>query len=202
MPRFSLNLRTATGSLLTGAVLGLFGSCALLGVLVARAVFRSTPPAAVRTTERVAEPSRELRERPLELPVRGISRQSLIDTFTAPRGLTRVHHAVDIMAPRGTPVVAVDDGRVVRLDSSGAGGIAVYQHDGSARYCYYYAHLDGYAPGLAVGQAVTRGQVLGFVGSTGNAAPSAPHLHFAITEVDPATKGCHGRAVNPYPLLR
>lgn len=184
--------------------LGLFGSCAVLGALVVRAVFfRSTAPAAPRSSsDSVAEPTGELRARHLEIPVRGIARESLSDTFMAPRGLSRVHHAIDIMAPRGTPVVAVDGGTVARLDSSSAGGIALYQYDAGSRYCYYYAHLDGYAPGLLAGQSVARGQLLGYVGSTGNATASAPHLHFAITEVDPLTKGCHGRAVNPYPLLR
>jgi murein DD-endopeptidase MepM/ murein hydrolase activator NlpD len=171
---------------------------------VVRALFfRSTTPAAPRAaSESVAEPSSELRSRHFEMPVRGIARESLTDTFMSPRGLSRVHHALDIMAPRGTPVVAADEGTIARLDSSGAGGIAVYQYDGPARHCYYYAHLEAYAPGLLAGQGVTRGQILGYVGSTGNASPSAPHLHFAITEVDPATKSCHGRAVNPYPLLR
>jgi peptidoglycan LD-endopeptidase LytH len=204
VPRSILNLRTARGSLVAGMALGLFGSCAVLGVLVARALFfRSTSPAAARSSsDSVADPSGELRARNLEVPVRGVARGSLTDTFMAPRGLSRVHHAMDIMAPRGTSVVAVDGGTVARLDSSGAGGLAVYQYDTAVRYCYYYAHLDGYAPGLAAGQSVARGQVLGVVGSTGNASPSAPHLHFAITEVDPATRSCHGRAVNPYPLLR
>jgi peptidoglycan LD-endopeptidase LytH len=204
VPRFSLSLRTARGSLLAGVALGLFGSCAVLGLLVVRAVFfRSTAPAAARSaTDSVAEPSNELRARNLQVPVRGITRESLTDTFTAPRGLSRVHHAIDIMAPRGTPVVAVDGGTLVRLDSSGAGGIALYQYDAAVRYCYYYAHLDGYAPGVAAGLPVARGQVLGYVGSTGNATPSAPHLHFAITEIDATAQSCHGRAVNPYPLLR
>jgi murein DD-endopeptidase MepM/ murein hydrolase activator NlpD len=106
------------------------------------------------------------------------------------------------MAPRGTAVVAVDGGTVSQLGNSGAGGITVYQLDEAGRYAYYYAHLDRLAPGLAEGQAVRRGDVLGYVGTTGNAPASAPHLHFAIYVIADGKTRWGGRPVNPYPLWR
>src|SRR5262249_58503629 len=116
----------------------------------------------------------------LLIPVQGVAPSKLSDTFEDARGGgTRVHHALDIMAPRGTPVQAVEDGRIVRLHRGGAGGISVYQLDGAGRYGYYYAHLDHYADGLKEGEKVTRGDVLGYVGTTGNAAGGAPPPHFS-----------------------
>jgi murein DD-endopeptidase MepM/ murein hydrolase activator NlpD len=109
---------------------------------------------------------------------------------------------MDIMAPRGTPVVAVDAGTVSRLGKGGAGGITVYQLDQSGRFGFYYAHLDRLAAGLAEGQVVRRGDVLGYVGTTGNAPATAPHLHFAIFEVQDGRTRWGGRPVNPYPLWR
>jgi peptidoglycan LD-endopeptidase LytH len=203
--RSRLHLHTATGSLVTGTVVGLVAGFLMVAGHVGRTLLDTGRPTSALPSPRdagVAEPSAALLGRRLEVPVQGVSRATLADTFTAPRGGARVHRAVDVMAPRGTAVVAVDDGTVARLQQTGAGGIAVYQHDSTGRYCFYYAHLDGYARGLAAGQPVARGQILGFVGSTGNASASAPHLHFAITEIDPATRGCHGRAVNPVAVLR
>ena len=141
----------------------------------------------------------ELRRRRLEVPVEGVKRAGLRDTFAEGRG-GRVHEAIDIMAPRGTPVVAVDDGRVEKLFSSKLGGLTIYQFDPSRRYCYYYAHLDRYAPGLAEGQTVKRGQVLGYVGTSGNAAPDAPHLHFTIFKLDEGKRWWQGAPINPFPL--
>ena len=106
------------------------------------------------------------------------------------------------MAPRGTPVVAAAPGRVEKLfDSKGGGGITAYVRSADGQWLYYYAHLDGYAPGLREGQAVQRGSPLGTVGSTGNANPAGPHLHFAIHRMRPGEKWYQGSAVNPYPLL-
>jgi murein DD-endopeptidase MepM/ murein hydrolase activator NlpD len=136
----------------------------------------------------------------LLFPVLG-HEERLRDNFHEERGKRR-HEALDIMAPRGTPVVAVDDGRVAKLYRSGAGGLAIYQFDPAGRRVYYYAHLDGYSKGLAEGQAVKRGDVVGFVGSTGNAPEHAPHLHFAIFELGDERRWWKGRAINPYPYLR
>jgi murein DD-endopeptidase MepM/ murein hydrolase activator NlpD len=145
----------------------------------------------------------ELRARRLAVPVQGVAPESLIDSFGEPRGAgTRLHRAVDIMAPRGTPVHAVERGTVARLDSSAAGGISVYQFDPDGRYCYYYAHLHAYAPGLKEGAKVERGQLLGYVGTTGNAPRAVPHLHFAIYRLSDAKQWWAGTALNPYPVFR
>ena len=138
----------------------------------------------------------------LLLPVQGIDRGQLADTFTDARSEGRLHDAIDIMAPTGTPVLAVADGHVEKLFDSERGGLTVYQFEPSGRFAYYYAHLDAYAPGLAEGQAVTRGQVIGTVGSSGNASDEAPHLHFAIFRLGPEKRWWEGEAINPYPHLR
>ena len=135
----------------------------------------------------------------LRFPVPAASTGAMSNSFADPRG-KRVHRAVDILAPRGSPVVAVDDGTVARLSTSQAGGVSIYQLDPSGRYCFYYAHLEGYAQGLAEGQRVTRGQVVWYVCTTGNASPGTPHLHFAISEVVVKERWWEGRAIDPYPL--
>ena len=139
----------------------------------------------------------------LAIPVAGIKKAQLSDTFTQARaGGARAHDAIDIMAPRGTPVVAAAPGKIEKLfDSKGGGGITAYVRSADGQWIYYYAHLDRYAPGLAEGQSVQRGTPLGTVGSTGNANPEGPHLHFAIHRMRPGEKWYQGSAVNPYPLL-
>jgi murein DD-endopeptidase MepM/ murein hydrolase activator NlpD len=140
-----------------------------------------------------------LRERGLLVPVRGIEKKALHDTFKDSRG-GRVHQAMDIMAPRGTPVLAVDDGRVEKLFTSKQGGLTVYQFDPAGEYCYYYAHLDRYAPDVTAGRVLRKGDVIGYVGSTGNAAPEAPHLHFSIFRLGIEKRWWEGTAINPFPL--
>jgi murein DD-endopeptidase MepM/ murein hydrolase activator NlpD len=108
---------------------------------------------------------------------------------------------LDVAAPRGAPVVAVDDGVVAKLFRSVPGGLTVYLFDDQRRYAYYYAHLDAYAADLAAGQRVRRGQVIGYVGSSGNAAVDAPHLHFAIFKLESEPRWWRGTPINPYPLL-
>ncbi|MEO8015603.1 MAG: M23 family metallopeptidase [Polaromonas sp.] len=138
----------------------------------------------------------------LLLPVQGISASALRDTFGDGRdGGQRGHEAIDILAPTGTPVLAADDGRIVKLFLSQPGGITVYQFDPSGRLAYYYAHLERYADGLAEGQAVRRGSVIGYVGATGNARPDAPHLHFAIFRLGPEKQWWKGEPVNPFTYL-
>ncbi|RYY92983.1 MAG: M23 family metallopeptidase [Comamonadaceae bacterium] len=139
--------------------------------------------------------------RPLALPVEGVRPQALRDTFADGR-VGGPHEALDILAPRGTPVRAVDDGRLVKLFHSVPGGITLYQFDPSGRLAYYYAHLDRYADGLREGMALKRGDVVGYVGSTGNASPDAPHLHFAVFRLGQEQRWWQGTAVNPYPALR
>ena len=106
------------------------------------------------------------------------------------------------MAPRGTPVIAVEGGTIAKLFNSKQGGLSIYQFDPSGTYTYYYAHLDRYAAGLKEGQTVRRGDVIGSVGSTGNAAEDAPHLHFAIFRLTPERRWWKGTPINPYPVLR
>ena len=139
----------------------------------------------------------------LAIPVAGIQAKQLTDTFTQARaGGARVHDAIDIMADEGTPVIAATDGTVEKLFfSDGGGGITAYVRSPDQRWTYYYAHLQGYAPGLAEGQKLKRGQLIGRVGHTGNANPEGPHLHFAINEMRAGEKWYQGTPINPYPLL-
>lgn len=137
----------------------------------------------------------------LLMPVSGVRPEQIGDTFNDLRGSSRIHEALDIMAPRGTPVVAAVDGKVEKLFTSAAGGLTLYQFDPAETHAYYYAHLDRYAPGVAEGQVLKRGDPIGYVGFTGNASPDAPHLHFAIFLLGPEKKWSEGTPVNPYPLL-
>lgn len=137
----------------------------------------------------------------LLIPVQGIAAPALLDTFNDARSEGRRHDAIDIMAPAGTPVLAVADGRIEKLFLSDRGGITLYQFNPDRTRAYYYAHLQRYADGIAEGQALRRGQVLGYVGATGNADPSAPHLHFAVFALGPEARWWEGTALNPYPML-
>jgi murein DD-endopeptidase MepM/ murein hydrolase activator NlpD len=147
-----------------------------------------------------AEGFRLLAQRPLMVPVAGIPPASLSDHFELARG-KRVHEAIDILAPAGTPVVAVDDGRIAKLFTSRAGGLTIYHYDPAGRLTYYYAHLQRYADGLREGMEVKRGDVIGYVGSTGNADTKVPHLHFAVFKLPDPPQWWKGDAVNPYPAL-
>lgn len=135
------------------------------------------------------------------VPVEGIAPGALQDNYEQVRG-ARKHEAMDIMAPRGTKVFAVDDGKLVKLFKSVPGGLTVYQFDPAGQLAYYYAHLDRYADGLKEGMDLRRGDLIGYVGSTGNAAPDAPHLHFAVFRLGPERQWWKGDPVNPYPALR
>ena len=153
------------------------------------------PPAPV--ADRDAGPAE-----PLLIPVAGVVASALTDTFTQARAAgARSHDAIDILAPRGAPVLAAADGRVEKIFWSEAGGRTIYQRSADGALSYYYAHLDGYAPGLREGQRITRGETIAQVGSTGNADPSAPHLHFAVHVMGRGDPWHGGRAINPYPLL-
>jgi murein DD-endopeptidase MepM/ murein hydrolase activator NlpD len=135
------------------------------------------------------------------IPVSGVTPRELRDTFHEARGGGRTHHAMDILAPRGTPVVAAVDGTIRKLFTSKGGGLTIYQYDRSGQRLYYYAHLDAYAPGLAEGTFLPRGSVIGYVGTTGNAPPGTPHLHFSIEDLPPTGEWWKGRPLNPYPVL-
>jgi murein DD-endopeptidase MepM/ murein hydrolase activator NlpD len=138
----------------------------------------------------------------LMLPVQGIRPAQIVDTYSAARaGGARVHNALDIMAPRGSLVVAAAEGTVERLHYSAGGGITAYVRSADGQWMYYYAHLDSYAPGLAAGQRLEQGDPIGRVGSTGNARPEWPHLHFAVHRMRASDRWYQGAPVNPYPLL-
>ena len=139
--------------------------------------------------------------RPLIIPVAGVQASALHDMFEERRGGGRKHEAIDILAPRGTPVLATDEGSVKKLFTSVPGGLTVYQFAPDSRYCYYYAHLDSYANGLHEGQHLQRGELVGYVGTTGNAPKDTPHLHFAIFLLDAERRWWKGTPINPYPLL-
>jgi hypothetical protein len=164
------------------------------------------PSAAAPATVRrpvVSEADREhVASRLLLVPVAGVRATRIVDSYLDGRSGGRTHFAVDIMAPRGTPVLAADAGRIWRLRQGGIGGITVYALDPEERIVYYYAHLDRYHPGLAEGMAIARGDTLGYVGTTGNAPPDAPHLHFQLAMVGPDRRYWTGIPVDPLPYLR
>jgi len=167
---------------------------------------RAVEPA-IRTETIGADPIAALRRHDLRLPVDDDVVDVDVDDwkghFAQRRGGgSRGHEAIDILAPRHTPVVAVEDGTIARLFNSKAGGITVYQLDPTEQFCYYYAHLQRYAPGLRDGQRVSKGDVIGYVGTTGNAPPGTPHLHFAIFQLTDAKRWWEGRPIDPYLVFR
>ena len=158
------------------------------------------------TTETIgADPIAVLRRHDLKLPVDDddVDVDDWKGQFAQRRGGgSRGHEAVDILAPRHTPVVAVEDGTIAKLFNSKAGGITVYQFDPTEQFCYYYAHLQRYAQGLRDGKKVSKGDVIGYVGTTGNAPPNTPHLHFAIFQLTGAKQWWEGRPIDPYPVFK
>jgi murein DD-endopeptidase MepM/ murein hydrolase activator NlpD len=163
------------------------------------------PPAAATSALAAAaatpSPTQPATPNALLIPVAGVRAAQLTDTFNDSRDGTRRHEALDIMAARGTPVLAASDGTVAKLFTSVPGGLTIYEFDPTSTYAYYYAHLDHYAPGLAEGKAIKRGDLIAYVGSTGNASADAPHLHFAIFVLCPEKQWWKGTAIDPYPLL-
>lgn len=158
------------------------------------------PPVAVNAQPSLRDADSVESPRPMIVPVAGVPRSAMRDMFNDARGGRR-HEAIDIMAPTGTPVIATDDGIVKKLFNSKPGGLTIYQFDPDQRFCYYYAHLDRYAPGLHEGQQVKRGDVIGYVGTTGNSPKNAPHLHFALIRLDKERRWWKGTYVNPYQQL-
>ena len=171
----------------------------LLCVAFLRFCVRFLPADAPSTEPEVQSP---VRSGALLVPVEGVQPTALTDTFSQSRAAgARRHDAIDILAPHGTAVLAASDGPVEKLFWSEAGGRTIYQRSPDGRLSFYYAHLDRYAPDLREGAMLRRGQRIATVGSTGNANPSAPHLHFAVHAMGPGDPWYGGRAVNPYPLL-
>ena len=196
------------GAVALAGALWMFSTTSMLGgETIAPAPTAPAEPAAQasavqqpRGTTHIGEIPDELMAKQLTIPVSGITAEQLTPQFYDERG-ERGHEAIDIMAPTGTPVVAVEDGTIVKFFTSKAGGITIYQFDPTDTYAYYYAHLDRYADGLKEGDIVMRGQVIGYVGYTGNANPAAPHLHFGIFRLGPEKQWWKGEALDPYPAL-
>lgn len=137
----------------------------------------------------------------LIIPVAGVRPDQLLDTFDDARSEGRVHDAIDIPAPAGTPVVAAADGQIAKLFQSEKGGTTIYQSSSDRKLIFYYAHLQQYAPGLTEGMSVKQGQVIAYVGDTGNAGAGNYHLHFSIAIVSDPKRYWEGTNINPYPLL-
>jgi murein DD-endopeptidase MepM/ murein hydrolase activator NlpD len=140
-------------------------------------------------------------ERGIAIPVAGVRREELRDSFHAPRSGGRQHLGIDIMAPEGTPVLAAAGGVIVKRDSSALGGVSLYERGNDGATIYFYAHLSRYAAGIDEGDLVRRGDVIAYVGHTGNADASAPHLHFGVYTVTDPNRWWHGHDLNPYLLL-
>lgn len=151
--------------------------------------------------ERASTVVERLRSRDLLVPVEGVSARQLRDTYNDARSGGRVHDAIDIHAPRGTPVLATADGVIIKLHQGARGGNSLYQLDDDGRTRYYYAHLDRYAVGINQGVRVAKGQVIGYVGDTGNAQPGDYHLHFAIAILHSVSRWWGGDNVNPYDVF-
>jgi murein DD-endopeptidase MepM/ murein hydrolase activator NlpD len=161
------------------------------------------PAATTGRSEGSTETSvRALAERDLDIPVKGVSADRLVRSFHDARGGRREHEAMDILAPRNTPVIAVEDGAIARLFLSKAGGNTIYQFDPGREYCYYYAHLERYADGLKEGDHVSKGQVIGYVGTSGNAPKDTPHLHFAVFRLTADKHWWEGTPLDPFDILR
>jgi murein DD-endopeptidase MepM/ murein hydrolase activator NlpD len=167
---------------------------------------RAAAAAPVATTGKepavTAAPPEDLARRDFEIPVEGVKPDQLVRSFEDQRSGSRTHEALDILAPRNTPVKAVEDGKIARLFESKAGGTTIYQFDPTEQYCYYYAHLERYADGLREGDSVRKGQVIGYVGTSGNAPKNTPHLHFAIFKLTAAKHWWEGTPIDPYDILR
>ena len=189
---------------LAGCVIGATGILAWVHETRAESLPAAARPvsAPIRIARADARAPMFLGDTALLVPVMGVDAKDLKSDFGDARGGGRAHQAIDIRAPRGTPVVAAADGTVRKLFTSNAGGLTIYQYDTSEERCYYYAHLDRYAPEVREGMTVKRGDVIGYVGTTGNAPPGAPHLHFAITILPPTKEWWKGEPIDPYPFFR
>jgi murein DD-endopeptidase MepM/ murein hydrolase activator NlpD len=143
-----------------------------------------------------------LRARRIILPVAGADMAKVDDSFNEPRdGGDRVHRALDILAPRGTPILSADDGKILRMTTNTLGGISMYTVDPEGRLVYYYAHMDHYNDAMSPGRAIVKGDTLGYVGTTGNAPKNTPHLHFQVMRWPADGKYWNGEPIDPYEAL-
>lgn len=171
----------------------------LLAVLAAQGCARVRPNLAVAAPPSTGDATLDyLRTRELMVPVDGLRVEQVPDNFSAGRG-GRPHNAHDFMAARGTAVLSADDGRIIRLSNNALGGITIYATDPAEKLVYYYAHMDRYASGLKAGMRVSKGELLGYVGSTGNASPAAPHLHFQVARLDDISRHWEGEPIDARP---
>src|SRR5262245_1165772 len=184
-------------------VFALAGLVLIAGLSLART--RSTPVTPATTEVEKASDAdddlRKLQKKHLIVPVAGVARSRLVRSFNDKRDGTRTHEALDILAPRNTPVLAVEDGTIAKLFVSKLGGNTIYQFDPSEHYAYYYAHLARYADGLKDKQKVKEGDTIGYVGTSGNAPPNTPHLHFAIFRLTDEKRWWSGTAIDPFDVL-
>jgi murein DD-endopeptidase MepM/ murein hydrolase activator NlpD len=166
------------------------------GVICVLAWTASDVKAGAKESPSLPAPAGEM----MVIPVAGVVRAQLHGNFDEARG-GHVHQAIDILAPRGTPVLAAVDGTVRKFFTSRAGGLTIYETDPREETIYYYAHLDRYAPNLREGMPLRHGDVIGYVGSSGNAPAGTPHLHFAIQRLPSTKEWWKGVAIDPYPIL-
>src|SRR6267142_506059 len=202
--------RSGLMTFLTGFILGGFAMLGFVMLYPQRTVELETVhaggptfPSDALAAEEAEEPEVDSSNfaRQIIIPVQGVPQANIQDTFDDTRGTSRKHEATDILAPRGTSVIAADDGVIKKLFLSKPGGNTIYQFDPTEKYCYYYAHLDRYAEGIHEGLKVKQGDVIGYVGTTGNAPANTPHLHFGIFKLGPEKRWWEGTPINPYPIL-
>jgi len=194
----------------TSRLVSVIGIVASTATACARPVlYYPTPESAPATTASVSEPSagassasdEYLRTRQIALPVAGADMSKVDDSFSEPRDGGRVHRAIDILAPRGTPILSADDGKVLRMTTSNLGGISMYTVDPEGRLVYYYAHMDRYNDAMSPGRTIVKGDTLGYVGTTGNAPKDTPHLHFQVMRWPADGKYWNGDPIDPYEAL-
>ncbi|MBS1992846.1 MAG: M23 family metallopeptidase [Cyanobacteria bacterium SZAS LIN-2] len=173
--------------------------CLICGHLLS--AWAVAPDKVVLTRAESLSAIQELRAKNLVFPIAGIAPESVKGQFDELRG-ENLHHAIDIAAPRNTPVLAAGDGKIARLWLSKAGGNTIYEIDPSGRYAYYYAHLEHYVPTLKDGDTVTKGQVIGYVGTSGDAPPNSPHLHFSFSKLTTPGVWWPGGYIDPYEVFK
>jgi murein DD-endopeptidase MepM/ murein hydrolase activator NlpD len=198
--RGDVTAHAARARMVAVLALSLFAVGCRLGSPAAPAPARGEPRTALPAGV-TADDYKYLRERRLLIPVANARLDRIPDSFEDARDGQRRHHAVDIMAPRGTAVLSADAGHVLKLRKGGAGGITIYAVDPKSRFVYYYAHLDHYRKGITEGEAIERGDTIGFVGTSGNAPPDTPHLHFQVMRMPEDGKWWAGVPINPRPLF-
>jgi peptidoglycan LD-endopeptidase LytH len=184
--------------------LSLFAAAVLVSACASgapRPSVEPSPVAAGNTSAAMATDTGYLRSRGLMVPVLGVTLDRLNDTFYERRGEERIHHAIDILAPRGTPVLAADDGTIMRVSSNTLGGLTIYAVDSRHRLVYYYAHLERYDVTAYKGKVVAKGDVIGYVGTTGNARGGPPHLHFQVMRYKDQRRWWDGEPIDPYPYF-